>query len=148
MTARKGGPSLAGQVLFYAAVDGVHLDTPSYQEFGGMALGLPKVDIEWFLDQYAPNIDHRQDPRLSPLLENNLRGLPPALIVTAEFDVLRDEAEAYAERLKLAGVPVTFIRCNGMNHGFLTTVGLIRRSEIYFDQIAKIIKDMASVGDS
>ena len=70
--------------------------------------------------------------------------MPPALVITAEFDVLRDEAETYAERLKLAGVPVTLMRCNGMNHGFLTTVGLIRRSEIYFDQIAEYIKEMTS----
>jgi acetyl esterase len=146
MASRKGGPALAGQVLFYAAVDGVHLDTPSYREFGGKTLGLPKVDIEWFLDQYTPNIGNRQDPRLSPLLEKDLRGLPPALVITAEFDVLRDEAETYAERLKLAGVPVTLMRCNGMNHGFLTTVGLIRRSEIYFDQIAEQIKKMSSAG--
>jgi acetyl esterase len=144
MAARKGSPALAGQVLFYAAVDGAHLDTPSYKEFGGQALGLPKVDIEWFLDQYSPNIGNRQDPHLSPLLQKDLRGLPHALVITAEFDVLRDEAETYAERLKLAGVPVTLMRCNGMNHGFLTTVGLIRQSEIYFDRIAEYIKEMTS----
>jgi acetyl esterase/lipase len=58
--------------------------------------------------------------------------------------VLRDEAEAYAKRLKDAAVPVTLMRCNGMNHGFLTTVGLIRRSEIYFAQISEQIKKMSS----
>jgi acetyl esterase/lipase len=146
LTVRKGKPTLAGQVLFYAAVDGAHLDTPSYKKFGGQALGLPMVDVEWFLDHYVPNINDREDPRLSPLLENDLRGLPPALVVTAEFDVLRDEAEAYAERLKLAGVKVALMRCNGMNHGFLTTVGLIRRSEIYFGQIAEQIKLIVSAG--
>ncbi len=148
LAVQRGKSLLAGQVLFYAAVDGAHLDTPSYKEFGGQALGLPKVDIEWFLDHYSPNINARQDPRLSPLLEKDLRGLPPALIVTAEFDVLRDEAEAYAEHLVRAGVPVTLLRCNGMNHGFLTTVGLIRRSGIYFNQITEKIKDLTSVDNS
>ncbi|MBE3133199.1 MAG: alpha/beta hydrolase, partial [Acidobacteria bacterium] len=135
-----GGPRLAGQVLFYAATDSAALDTPSYKEFGEQALGLPTRDVEWFLDQYTPDRRERLDPRASPLRGADLRGLTPALVVTAEFDVLRDEGEAYARRLQEAGVPATLMRCNGMIHGFLSAVGLIQRATLYFDQIVVEIR--------
>jgi len=130
-------------VLFYAATNAVSLDTPSYKEFGEKSLGLPTRDVNWFLDQYTPNPKDRLDPRVSPLLEADLQGLPPALVVTAEFDVLRDEGEAYAGRLKKAGVPVKLMRCNGMVHGFLSLAGLIRRATQYFDQACVEIRRMA-----
>jgi len=139
-----GGPRLAGQVLFYAATDGAALDTPSYREFGEQALGLPTRDMEWFLDQYTPDRRERLDPRASPLRGRDLRGLAPALVVTAEFDVLRDEGEAYARRLQEAGVPTTLMRCNGMIHGFLSATGLIQRATRYFDQIVAEIRRMAA----
>ncbi len=137
---RKDGPRLAGQFLFYPGTDCVNLDTPSYKEFGGGAYGLPKADIEWFLDQYAPAPIDRSDPRISPSMETDLGGLPPAVVVTAEFDVLRDEGEAYARRMQAAGVQVTTMRCNGMIHGFLTMIGLIRRATLYFDQVITELK--------
>jgi acetyl esterase len=143
MAREKGFPKIAGQVLFYAALDGVHLDTPCYKEFDGPAYNLPRRDVEWFLDQYTPEPHDRLDPRLSPLLAKDLSGLPPALVVTAEFDVLRDEGEAYARRLQEAGVKVKLMRCNGMVHGFLSLMGLIRRSTMYFEEIAEEIKRMA-----
>jgi acetyl esterase len=143
MARDKKGPKIAGQVLFYAALDGVHLDTPCYKEFDGPAYNLPKQDVEWFLDQYTPELQDRLDPRVSPLLSKDLQRLPPALVVTAEFDVLRDEGEAYARRLLEAGVKVKRMRCNGMVHGFLSLIGLIRRATMYFDEIAGEIKTMA-----
>ncbi len=144
MSRQKGAPKLAGQVLFYAAVDGAHLDTPSYQEFGGKPLGLPTRDVEWFLEQYTPDPKERLNPLVSPLLAEDLGGLPPALVVTAEFDVLRDEGEAYARRLQAAGVQVKLMRCNGMLHGFLSMVGLIRRATLYFEQVAQEVKKMVA----
>jgi acetyl esterase len=143
MAHRIGAPKLAGQVLFYAATNAARLDTPSYNEFGEKSLGLPKRDVEWFVNQYTPDPKDRLNPQVSPLLEKNLQGLAPALVVTAEFDVLRDEGENYASRLKEAGVPVTLLRCNGMIHGFLSLAGLIRRSTEYFDQVVVEIKRMA-----
>jgi acetyl esterase len=70
--------------------------------------------------------------------------LPPALVVTAEFDVLRDEGEAYARRLEEAGVPVKLLRCNGMIHGFLSLPGLIHRATQYFDQAVLEIRRLAA----
>jgi acetyl esterase len=142
MAARRGGPKLAGQVLLYPATNGDSLDTPSYNEFGGRDYSLPKSDMEWFIRQYLPDPASRTDSRASPLLERDLRGVAPALVVTAEFDVLRDEAEEYARRLKEAGCKVTLLRCNGMTHGFLSVVGLVRRAEFYFDQVIAGIEEL------
>jgi len=142
--AETGTTALAGQVLFYAATNAASLDTPSYHEFGAQSLGLPKRDVEWFLDQYTPNSQDRLNPLISPLLAKDLSGLPPALVVTAEFDVLRDEGEAYARRLQEAGVKVQLIRCNGMVHGFLSMIGLIKRATLYFEQVAAEIRKMAA----
>jgi len=140
----KGTPKLAAQVLLYAATDCSSLDTPSYRLFGEKSLGLPRKDVDWFLEQYVPDAATRLDPRVSPLLSTDLQNLPPALVVTAEFDVLRDEGETYARRLQEAGVPVQLIRCNGVTHGFLSTIGLIQRSTRYFHQvIAALQKIMA-----
>lgn len=139
---QKSSPSLAGQVLFYAGLDSSSLDTPSYREFGETSLGLPKKDIEWFLDHYVPDAATRLDPRVSPLLAPDLRGLPPALVVTAEYDVLRDEGESYARRMQAAGVNVQLLRCNGVVHGFLSTIGLIHRPTQYFHQIILAIRKL------
>ena len=139
---QKGTPLISGQVLFYAGLDGAHLDTPSYKDFGEKSLGLSRRDVEWYLEQYTPEPQDRLDPRISPLLAKDLSELLPALVVTAEFDVLRDEGEAYARRLQEAGVKVKLMRCNGMTHGFLTAIGLIRRATMYFEEIAGEIRKM------
>lgn len=141
---QSGGPRLAGQLLFYAATDSAELDTPSYREFGERQLGLTTRDVSWFLDQYLPDRWQRLDPRASPVRAKDFRGLAPALVVTAEFDVLRDEAETYARRLQEAGVPVTLMRCNGMVHGFLSMAGAVRRATSYFEQVAAEVRRMAA----
>jgi acetyl esterase len=144
MACEKGTPKIAGQVLLYASLDSAHLDTRSYWEFGEKPLGLPTRDVEWFREQYAPEPHEWADPRISPLMARDLRGLPPALVVTAEFDVLRDEGEAYARQLQEAGVKVKLMRCNGMTHGFLSVIGLIRRATMYFEQVSEEIKKIAA----
>lgn len=144
MARQEGTSKLAGQVLFYAVTNGASLDTPSYKEFDGQSFGLPKRDMEWYLEQYTPNPKDRLNPLVSPLLADDLGGLPPALVVTAEFDVLRDEGEAYARRMQEGGVKVKLIRCNGMVHGFLSMVGLIKRATQYFEQVAEEIRKMAA----
>lgn len=145
MASQKGAPKLAGQVLFYPGTNCTSLDTPSYIEFGEQSLGLPRRDVEWFLEQYTPDPKDRRNPFASPLLAPDLHGLAPALVVTAEFDVLRDEGEAYARRMQADGTPTRLLRCNGMIHGFLSLAGLIRRATGYFDQV--IIEIRSLTGD-
>ena len=104
-------------MLFYPATDVSKMDTVSYGLFKTGYL-LTKADMEWFRDQYLVTAEQRFDPRVSPLLEADLSGLPPALVLTAGKDVLRDEGEAYAARLKSAGVSVELRRFTGLVHGF------------------------------
>ena len=111
-----GGPAIAAQLLVYPAVD-VLGEFPSRAENGtGYFLDLPTM--AWFMGHYAGGHDRLDDPRLSPLRARDLGGLPPAVVVTAEFDPLRDEGEAYAERLRESGVRVDVRRFEGMIHGF------------------------------
>jgi acetyl esterase len=107
---------LAAQFLIYPATDGPG-NYPSRQENGsGYFLDTPTM--VWFSGHYAPGNDYT-DPRLSPLRAASLEGLPPAVVVTAEYDPLRDEGEAYAAALEEAGVHVVVRRYEGMIHGFL-----------------------------
>ena len=111
----KEGVPLAGQLLIYPAVD-VAGDYPSRTENGdGYFLDQPLM--EWFLGHYAGPSADPADPLLSPL-HGDLSGLPPAIIVTAEFDPLRDEGEAYGKALEAAGGSADVRRCAGMIHGF------------------------------
>jgi acetyl esterase len=108
----------AGQILFYPVADVSRMDTPSYALYGKRYM-LSRDDMEWFASTYVPEAARRAEWRASPLLAPELAGLPPALVVTAEYDVLRDEGEAYAARLRAAGVRVVLARFKGMVHGFL-----------------------------
>src|SRR5205085_563396 len=80
---------------------------------------LTREDMEWFTNLYLNSSDEKDNLLASPLYSSNLRGLPPALIITAEYDPLRDEGELYGQKLKEAGVPVITSRYDGMIHGFI-----------------------------
>jgi len=113
---QRGGPSLAHQLLFYPVTD-TSMSGESYERFrNGPWLTTPAM--RWFFDAYVPNTADRTNPLVSPLLapDDSLRGLPPATVITAENDVLRDEGEAYARGLTKAGVPVKSVRYNGTIH--------------------------------
>ena len=112
----RGTPALRFQLLVYPATDAAY-DTASYRE-NATGYFLELEGMRWFYDHYLDGVADRSDPRASPLRARDLRGLPPALVITAEFDPLRDEGEAYAGRLREAGVPVTLHRYDGMIHGF------------------------------
>jgi acetyl esterase/lipase len=119
MAKDRSGPKVAYQVLFIPATD-ASVDTDSYHEYGtGRFLARAFMRYGW--DLYAPDEKTRNNPYVSPLRASNeeLTGLPPALVITAENDPLRDEGEAYARKLKGAGVAVTATRYNGMIHDFV-----------------------------
>ena len=115
---RRGGPSIRHQTLLYPATD-ASCSHASYEEFA-TGLNLTREAMRWFWDQYAPDPkDQAQDlASIGNAKVEDMDGLPPALVVTAEFDVLRDEGEAYARKLAQAGVAVSAMRCLGTIHGF------------------------------
>jgi acetyl esterase/lipase len=119
-----GGPALAAQVLIYPVTDVSTFETGSHRELGE-GYFLTRAAMEWFTGHYLASADQKRHREASPLLATNLSGLPPALVITAEFDPLRDEGEAYAQRLKQAGVPVTVTRYPGMIHGFVSMQGVV-----------------------
>ncbi len=119
---------LAHQVLCYPVTDARVGHTASYAEFAEGHF-LTRRDMQYFVDQYAKGVDH-SNPRLSPLAARDLSGLPPATVITAECDPLRDEGEAYAQALSVAGVSVTGIRFNGQVHPFLAMGGVIDAAHV------------------
>lgn len=119
MAKERKGPAIAAQVLFYPVTD-ASMKTQSYKDFAEGPF-LTKAAMEWFWNAYLPDVKARHDIHVSPLNAtlDQLKGLPQALVITDENDVLRDEGEAYARKLTEAGVTVTSIRYNGTIHDFV-----------------------------
>jgi acetyl esterase/lipase len=113
----RGGPSLAGQLLLYPVI-AADFDTESYRLFGNGFYN-PKPALQWYWDQYVPSRLDRRNPYASPLYAD-LGGLPPAVVVIAGHDPLRDEGIAYADALDAAGVPAVRCHYEGGIHGFMT----------------------------
>ncbi|MCW5977267.1 MAG: alpha/beta hydrolase [Bryobacteraceae bacterium] len=117
---QRGGPKIDYQALFYPVTDGTNFDTASYRQ---MATGhfLTREAMRWFWNHYLADAESAGQSTASPLLasEEELSGLPPALVITAEYDVLRDEGEAYAHKLAQSGVAVTAVRYLGTMHDFV-----------------------------
>ena len=130
-----GGPQLASQVLVYPVTD-ADLDTASYLDPENQLL-LTRESMIWFWDHYAPDPADRKHPDASPLRADDLSGLAPAIVLTAEHDPLRDEGEAYAEQLALAGVPVRQQRFAGQMHAFFTMVGVLPGSAAGIDYVCE-----------
>jgi acetyl esterase len=120
------GRAPAFQLLIYPVTD-LSRKRRSYQLFQD-GFFLTERQMDWYRDHYLPNADAAFDPRASPVLADDLGGLPPAHVAVAGFDVLRDEGEEYATRLREAGVPVTVHRHAGLVHGFCNTVSVGRAS--------------------
>ncbi len=133
----RGGPRIALQILIYPVTD-ADFDRPSYVAPEN-ALLLTREAMRWFWDHYVPDVERRAEPDASPLRAEDLSGLPPAVVLTAEHDVLRDEGEAYAARLEAAGVPVDFQRHQGQMHGFFTLL-MLPGSERGFQQVVKAVR--------
>ena len=129
MAKDRNGPKISYQVLMIPATD-ASVDTASYHEYGtGRFLARAFMKYGW--DLYAPDAKTRDNPYVSPLRASlkELQGLPPALVITAENDPLRDEGEAYARKLKEAGVSVIATRYNGMIHDFVLLNGILANPE-------------------
>jgi acetyl esterase len=118
MAADRGAPTLAYQLLIYP-VTNYAFDTPSYRENADGYL-LTRDSMQWFWGHYLANENDGQNAYASPMRARDCRRVPAALVITAEFDPLRDEGEAYAARLREASVPVDVKRYNGMIHGFFS----------------------------
>jgi len=137
LRARAVGPPLAAQVLVYPVCDAAR-DTASYRENGDGYL-LTADDMAWFWECYLGPDGDPADAFASPLRAANLGGLPPALVITAEFDPLRDEGEAYARRLDGFDVPVELHRFEGMVHGFVGMDALVPEADAAMARIAAFL---------
>lgn len=136
-----GAPLVEGQILLCPVVQSERR-FPS-QDDAQCQVVISREDMEWFWDHYAPEAPLRKSPDASPLLADNLAGLPPALVLTAEYDVNRDEGEAYAQRLTVSGVPVLAIRHEGEFHAF-AVFGALPSSDEALAEIVEFLKDIVS----
>ena len=136
----EAGPALALQVLVYPVTNLASFETPSYQEFAD-GYFLTRAEMEWFRDCYLARPEDGDNPDASPLLAQDLRGLPPALVITGECDVLRDEGERYARRLADAGVAVTATRYAGMIHPFFSLPGVLSQGRSAIAQVAAAVRN-------
>jgi acetyl esterase len=140
----RGEPPITFQLLFYPVTD-ASFDTPSYMKYQE-GYWLTCEAMKWFWDNYVSNQTNLKEPTVSPLQASieQLRGLPPALIINGEFDVLRDEGEEYAHKLIDAGVPVTAVRYHGTIHDFvmLNALSDTPAAQAAIDQASHILKNV------
>jgi acetyl esterase len=139
MARDRKGPKISAQVLMYPATNIATMDTESHKDFA-TGYFLTRAGMERFRDLYTPNPEDRTKPEVSPLLAGDLSGLPSALVITGEFDPLRDEGEAYADRLKKAGVKTTAKRYPGLVHGFVAAPRLLPQAELATAEVGAFLK--------
>jgi acetyl esterase len=142
-SASAGVPVPACQVLIYPAVD-FALETESHRDLADGHV-IPRERILWYTEQYLPAGADRTDPRAAPLRAKDLRGQPPALIITGGFDPLRDEGHAYAERLRAAGVDVTYHEYAGQIHAFVSLTKAIPQGLTCTWEIGDYLKERLGV---
>lgn len=138
MARDRGGPGLRHQLLVYPVVDGTR-EYPSHEE-NAEGYFLTTATMRWFWGHYAPDAAARRNPYASPIRADDLSGLPPAFVLTAEFDPLRDEGEAYAEALAKARVPVRLERYGGQIHGFFGMTSVFDAARRAFDEAAGTLR--------
>tara|TARA_R110002072_G_scaffold64_6_gene378 strand:- start:18787 stop:19698 length:912 start_codon:yes stop_codon:yes gene_type:complete len=133
----ESGPKIQHQLLIYPVTDAA-MDTASYTD-NAEGYMLTRATMIWFFDHYVSG-EQRRNPLVSPLLAEDLSGLPPATVFTAEFDPLRDEGEAYAKRLEAAGVRTLAKRFDGQVHGFFTMTDVMPEAQEAVDLAAQQLK--------
>ena len=139
MARDRGGPSLLHQVLVYPVIER-DFTTRSYTQCSE-GYSLTRDAMVWFWDQYLRDEGDATHPYVAPLHAKDLSGLPPALVITAEFDPLRDEGAAYARRLSEAGVPTKHSDYSGMIHGFFRLWWAMDRSKEALSEVAATLKE-------
>ena len=136
----RGGPAIKAQLLHVPVMDH-DFKRESYRTYG-KGHGLTQAGMKWFWSHYLPDEKRRDEPDASPLRAENVAGLPPAIVVTAECDPLRDEGKAYADRLGAAGVAVTYLEYPGMIHGFMGWASRIPTAQRAFDEIGAKLREL------
>ncbi len=139
MAADRGGPDIALQLLVYPVTD-VDFDSVSYGE-NGEGYSLTKATMQWYWDHYLSGGEDAANPYAAPLRANSLAGQPPALVITAEYDPLRDEGEAYAKRLREAGVETTSTRYDGVIHGFFSMGAVVDKGQQAVDEASAALRN-------
>ncbi|MCB2292856.1 alpha/beta hydrolase [Clostridium algoriphilum] len=135
----KGGPHIISQVLIYPSTNIYELNTKSWAYFG-MDYNLTRENTNKFISLYIPKLEDRKNENASPLLTKNFKNLPNALIITAQFDPLRDEGESYGNKLKEAGVDVRSTRYNGVTHGFISMDRITKKSDLAINEISTYLR--------
>lgn len=138
----RGGPRLTHQLLIYPVTDR-SFDTVSYKE-NGKDYGLSTAMMQWFWDQYLANPTDAQNPLAAPLQARDVGDLPPATVITAEFDPLRDEGEAYGKRLASANPASIVQRVDGVFHGFASMFGMIGKADSTLELMAERLRAAAA----
>src|SRR6185437_4124580 len=138
VVALQAGELLCAQLLVYPNTL-YGSDTPSMRDNDDPVL-FNRRSVQWYWQHYLASPEDGRDPRASPLLAADHSGLPPALVITAEYDPLRDEGELYAEQLRAAGVPVELPRYDGMMHGFFTMSGVLDGGRQAVEQAAGFLR--------
>ena len=134
-----GGPSLTLQVLIYPALD-PDVSSPSFESLAD-GYGLTRADMQFFWDLYLKSPQNADHPYASPLRASSLKGVAPALILTAELDPLVDEGELYGKRLRAAGVEARTVRYDGMIHGFMSYLGRIDAARAAVAECGEALKE-------
>jgi acetyl esterase len=139
-------PSLDLQVLVYPVTDH-DFERPSYVAHGDSGYPLGRAEMEWFFDHYV-DVAVRDDPDASPLRAARVDGVAPALVLIAEYDPLRDEGIAYADRLRAEGVSVEVVTYDDMLHGFFTMVNFMVRADEAVDLVGERVRSLVAGGRS
>jgi acetyl esterase len=140
MARDRGAPKIAFQLLVYPATRR-ELDSPSQRQFAEDGYILSRADMEWFWDHYLVSDADAAHPYACPDRAKSLAGLPPAFVLTAEYDPLRDEGEAFAARLREEGVATVLKRYDGVTHGFFGMPSLLQKSRAAIAEASEVLRD-------